>query len=171
MSSRSSLVVALIVLAFLAPWSAAAAVADPSGDQLGCGTYCQNAGGYGGAGGATASPPAVTLASTGTVTADPNGYVPVTVTCHRPAPCSGVLLLDGGRSDLQVNGGATRTIAVPLPAQTIAALRSRGPTTMNVTIDADEAPDGGHLAPGSNGADPWGFSPTNLDNPLTVAAS
>ena len=95
-----------------------------------------DAGGYGGAGGANRPPPAVTLVSTGTVTVYADGYAPVTLTCHRPVPCRGVLLLEGGRSDLLVNGGATRTIAVPLAPSTIASLRSHGPTTLNLTIDA-----------------------------------
>ena len=75
----------------------------------------------------------------------------------------------GGRSDLLVDGGATRTIGVPLAPQTIASLRSNGPTPLNVTIDAGQAPDGGHIMVGANGADPWGFSPTILSNSLTVA--
>jgi hypothetical protein len=176
MISRSSFpvmlmsAVGLLTLGFLVPWGAAKAVADPSGDRLGCGTYCQNAGGYGGAGGANRPPPAVTLVSTGTVIADADGYAPVTVTCHRPVQCRGVLLLGGGRSDLLVNGGATRTIGVPLPSQTIASLRSNGPTTLNLIIDAGQLPDGGPILVGASGADPWGFSPTSLDNPLTVAA-
>jgi hypothetical protein len=176
MISRLSLAVALIsavgMITFgsFAPWGATRAVADPGGDRLGCGTYCQNAGGYGGAGGADRPPPAVTLVPTGTVTADTDGYAPVTVMCHRPVTCRGVLLLQGGgRSDLLVDGGATRTIGVPLAPQTIASLRSNGPTPLNVTIDAGQAPDGGHIMVGANGADPWGFSPTILSNSLTVA--
>ncbi len=162
--------VGLITLGFLAPWGATKAVADSSGDRLGCGTYCQNAGGYGGAGGANSPPPAVTLVSTGTVTADADGYAPVTLTCHRPVPCRGVLLLGGGRSDLLVNGGATRTIAVPLAPSTIASLRSHGPTPLSLTIDAGQLPDGGPILVGASGADPWGFSPSSLGNNLTAAA-
>jgi len=164
-------VVGLITLGFLAPWSATKAVADPSGDRIGCASYCQNAGGYGAAGGGNLPPPAVTLVSTGTVTADADGYAPVTVTCHRPVQCRGVLLLGGGRSDLLVNAGATRTIAVPLAPQTIASLRSNGPTSLSLTIDAGQSPDGGTILVGASGADPWGFSPSSLGNALTVAAS
>ena len=51
--------VGLIILGSFAPWGAPKAVAD--GDRLGCGTYCQNAGGFG----APADPrkPSVTIAS------------------------------------------------------------------------------------------------------------
>ena len=54
MISRSSLLVllmsavGLIALGLFAPGGATKAVADPSEDRLGCGTFCQNAGGYGG---------------------------------------------------------------------------------------------------------------------------
>ncbi|MBV8863665.1 MAG: hypothetical protein JO259_17700 [Mycobacterium sp.] len=124
------------------------AVADPVGDRLGCNTYCQNAGGYGGAG--TPKRYAVTIASKGTVTADSDGYVPVTLRCNLSVQCSGAVIVElnvyagdkdavgepiqtsvgDGRSDLLVDAGATRTIAVPLPAPVIAYLRSHGPTTL-----------------------------------------
>jgi len=149
--------VGLITLGFLAPWSATKAVADPSGDRIGCGTYCQNAGGYGAPG--NNAPPAATILSSGTVTADSDGYVPVTVKCNLSVQCSGALLvcLEGpaviadlgnlgmagycGRSDLTVNANATRTIAVPLPAAALAFLRSHGPTS--ATANADSRPSAG----------------------------
>jgi hypothetical protein len=192
MGFRSPLVlmsaVGLFTLGFVAPWSATKAVADPSGDRLGCGTYCQNAGGYGGAGG-NRPPPAVTLVSTN-VTADADGYVPVTLRCHLQVQCMGVLLLtpvdsEGrsiavpgatggtgggriGRSDLLVNAGATRTIGVPEGGATLAYLRSHGPTPFSLTIDADQAPgcQDRHEGCGFANND---FSYTN-ENPLTVAA-
>jgi hypothetical protein len=118
------------------------AAADPGGDRLGCGTFCQTAGGYGGAG----PPPseyAVTVSSSGTVSADPDGYVPVTLTCHLSTQCKGVVILMGptfsGRSDLVVGAGATRTIGVPLQASAIDYLRSNGPTTLDVTADARQS--------------------------------
>lgn len=181
MMSRSSLsvlmmsAVGLITLGLLAPWGATKAVADPSGDRLGCATYCQNAGGYGGAGGADRPPPAVTLVSNGTVTVDADGYVPVTLRCNLQVQCMGVVLLGGGRSDLLVNGGATRTIGVPLSPQALASLKSNGPTTLNVTIDAGQAPGTQCQEPYNTGcrvvAGPGGysFSYTSLDNSLTVA--
>jgi hypothetical protein len=176
--------VGLFTLGFLAPWGTPKAVAD--GDRLGCSTYCQTAGGYGGAGG-NRPPPAVTLVST-SVTADADGYVPVTLRCHLQVQCMGVLLLipvdsEGhsiavpgatgggriGRSDLLVNAGATRTIGVPEGGATLAYLRSHGPTPFNLTIDADQAPgcQDRHEGCGFANND---FSYTSLDNPLTVAA-
>ncbi|MGO9928537.1 MAG: hypothetical protein ACLPLP_21065 [Mycobacterium sp.] len=140
--------IGLITLGFLAPWSATRAVADPSGDRLGCGTYCQSAGQYGAAGQPPPSP--VTILSTGTVTADADGYVPVTLKCNATVQCQGALMLElsgwsnpqgmswvTGRSDLVVNAGATRTIGVPVPAGALALVRSQGPTALTVTADTN----------------------------------
>jgi|GraSoiStandDraft_17_1057272.scaffolds.fasta_scaffold264972_2 hypothetical protein len=170
MISRSSLLVllmsavGLIALGLFAPGGATKAVADPSEDRLGCGTFCQNAGGYGGAG----PPPsqyAVTVVSSGTVTADSDGYVPVTLKCNLSVQCSGALLVSGptfsGRSDLLVDAGATRTIGVPLGAPAIGYLRSNGPTTLNVTADATQS---AGLQPGV------GPAAINIHGQLTVAA-
>jgi len=119
--------------------------------RLGCATYCQNMGGYGGVGHAP-KPPAVTIVSTGTVTADADGYVPVTLTCDLPVQCSGGLLLcltdpaiysdpavggggmstTCGRSDLLLDVGATRTFGAALPAPAFAWLRSNSPATLKV---------------------------------------
>jgi hypothetical protein len=157
MGFRSPLVlmstVGLFTLGFLAPWGATKAVADPSGDRLGCGTACQSAGQYGAPG--SNAPQAVTILSSGTVTPDPDGYVPVTLTCHMQTQCVGALLLElrgwdnpqhrlsfvTGRSDLQVNGGATRTIGVPVPAAAIAYVRSQGPTPLHVITHTDAGND------------------------------
>jgi hypothetical protein len=93
--------------------------------------------------------------------------------------CVGVLILGpkygtgavgGGRSDLLVNADATRTIAVPMGTDTITYLRSHGPTTYNLLIDASVLPGGGRISVGASGADQWGLDPTTLDNDLTVAA-
>jgi hypothetical protein len=155
--------VGLVPLAVVAPWGAPRAVAD--GDRLGCGDFCQTAGGYGGAGGDTAHPYAVTVAG-GTVTADPDGYVPVTVTCRLSEQCRGVLIVSGppggGRSDLVADAGATRRLGVPLGSSAIDFLRSNGPATVNVTADAR---DSGMI----NGL-PGGVYAINLTNPLTVVA-
>jgi hypothetical protein len=138
--------VGLITLALLEPWGAPKAVAD--GDRLGCGTECQSAGQYGAPG--SNAPPETTILSSGTVTADADGYVPVTLQCHLQTQCVGTLLLSlagwdnphdrlpfiTGRSDLVVNGGATRTIGVPVPADAIAYVRSNGPTPLSVTAAA-----------------------------------
>jgi hypothetical protein len=194
MGFRSALVlvstVGLFTLGFLAPWGAPKAVAD--GDRLGCGTYCQNAGGYGAAGNVTLPPPAVTLVST-SVTADADGYVPVTLRCNLPVQCRGVLRLSGqfqaidaatgnaihpvvaGASDLLVNAGATRTIGVPLSrpgalpgaASAIALLRSHGPTTLDLLIDSAQAPGtDGYVRTSAD----YGFLMIILGDKLTVAA-
>jgi hypothetical protein len=174
--------VGLITLALAAPWGAPKAVAD--GDQLGCSAYCQSAGGYGGARDDNRPPPAVTLVST-SVTADADGYVPVTLRCHLQVQCMGVLLLSPvdsnghglavpgdvgfGRSDLLVNGGATRTIGVPQGGAVLAYLRSHGPTPFNLTIDAGQAP-GCQDRHDNCGPTNNNFSYVFLDNPMTVAA-
>ena|SRR5947209_15180249 len=149
MSYRSSLqktlmsVIGLVAMGLMTTSGGIKAAADPdSGDRLGCGTFCQNAGGYGGAGPAPAQY-AITVVSHGTVTADPDGYVPVTLACHLAVQCRGVVILAGptfsGRSDLVVDAGATRTIAVPLSSSAIAYLRSNGSTTLHVTADARQS--------------------------------
>jgi hypothetical protein len=156
----------LLALGLLALFSATPAVADSgSGDRLGCGTFCQSAGGYGGAGPAP-SQYAVTVASSGTVIADSDGYVPVPVTCHLSVQCVGVLILSGptfsSRSDLVVNADATRTIGVPLQPAAIAYLRSNGPTTLSVTADATRSAgfnDDGH-----------GPAAINIHDELTASA-
>lgn len=161
----------LITLALVAPWAVPKAVAE--GDRLGCSSYCQSAGGYGAAGGPK-PPAAVTLAST-SVTADADGYVPVPLTCHLSTTCRGVLILSpvGGRSTLVVNAGATRTIDIPVGVDGIAFLRSNGPTTFDLTIDAGQEPTGqapcGEYHAGCYRTDNEGFLLTSLDNMLTVA--
>ena len=141
----------LIALALVAPWAAPKAVAD--GDRLGCGTACQSAGQYGAAG--SNGPQGVTILSSGTVTPDPDGYVPVTFACHMPTQCAGSVVLElagfsnaqdrlpfvTGRSDLVVNGGATRTIGIPVPAAAVAYVRSQGPTPMGVVTSIDGGED------------------------------
>jgi hypothetical protein len=132
------------LLAFHGPSETATVrLTDGGEDRLGCGDFCQSAGGYGGAGGHIPRP-AATVAG-GTVTADPDGYVPVTVTCQLPVQCKGVLLAGTvgsaihGRSDLVVNAGATRTIGVPLGSSFVGFLQSNGPTTVYVTTDARQS--------------------------------
>ena len=160
----------------LASWGPGRAAADSGEIRPGCATYCQNAGGYGGSGHGTPPPPAVTL-TTASVTADPDGYVPVTVACHLSTQCRGVLILSGGglraRSDLLVGGGATQTIGIPLGPSAIGTLRSNGPIAFNVTIDANQAPGSdaqcGDRNEGCQITDDTNFSYI-LENNLTVAA-
>jgi hypothetical protein len=154
--------VGLFTLALVAPWGAPKAAADPtttppstSGEtRLGCGTFCQNAGGYGAAGGHAPKPLAITIVSTGTVTADADGYVPVTLKCDLSVKCIGALLLcledpaaiaalgggmdtTCGRSDVLLDAGATRTFGAALPASAFAWLRSNSPTTLKVYAPTD----------------------------------
>lgn len=62
--------------------------------RLGCGQYCQQAGGYGG-GPAT---PNMTKILTTQVTVLPDGTVPITVECLFRQPCLGALLLGSADS-------------------------------------------------------------------------
>lgn len=158
-------VVGLLILALVAPWAAPKAVAD--GDRLGCGTACQSAGQYGAPG--SNGPQGVTILSSGTVAPDSDGYVPVTFACHMPTQCVGSVVLElagfdnphdrlpfvTGRSDLAVNGGATRTIGIPVPAEAIAYVRSQGPTPIGVI---------------TNIGTPDNFKGLNHDLSLTLAA-
>ena len=153
--SRSLLFIALMIMSLLAPCGITKAVADQGGDRIGCGTFCQSAGGYGAT--ASSAPLASTIVSSGTVTADSDGYAPVTVKCNLSVQCSGAILfcLQGtasdpdlsrlgmagycGRSDLLVNAGATRTIGVPFPAAALAFLRSHGPTPAVLSVNASQS--------------------------------
>jgi hypothetical protein len=72
------------------------------------------------------------------------GAVPVELTCLLSTPCKGAILIitsspdfiEVGRSDLQVEGGSTTTIAVPISPDAIAALQ-RGGGRLRVSIIAD----------------------------------
>lgn len=128
--SISAGAIGLLTLGFVGSCGVNKAAADPttpppspSGEvRLGCGTFCQTADGYGGGAGKPTRF-AVTVDTSKTITVDPDGYVPVTVTCSLPVQCNGVLMvsvmsqgdnpLGGGRSDLVVNADSTRTIGVP----------------------------------------------------------
>jgi hypothetical protein len=141
-------VVGLITFGSEASWNATKAVADPDESRPGCGTFCQSTGQYGAPGGNNKKL-AVTINSTGTVTPDTDGYVPVTVTCNLQVQCTGALLLElsgwsnpgdsmpwvTGRSDLPVNAGATQKIGVRVPAAAINFVRSNGPTPLQVIAD------------------------------------
>jgi hypothetical protein len=148
--SITTVAVGFVTLGLLACYGANTAAADQgSGDRLGCGTFCASAGQYGAAGDPPPSP--ITILSSGTVTADADGYVPVTLKCNAKVQCHGALLLGlhgwsnpqdrlswiTGRSDLVVDPGATRTIGVPVPAGALAFLRSRGPTALDVNADTN----------------------------------
>jgi hypothetical protein len=157
---RVVVLVGLLTLALVAPWVAPKAVAD-DGDRLGCGTYCQSAGGWGATGNPPPPPPFATVAS-GAVRASADGYVPVTVTCVASSTCQGVILLtvngvpwpgscgDGkgrnwsGCSDLLVNANSTRTIAVPLEPASLAYVRANSPVTVGVGVGPGSGPPTAH---------------------------
>ncbi|MCV7351141.1 hypothetical protein H7K15_13520 [Mycobacterium parmense] len=118
----------------------------------GCGTYCQNAGGYGAPG--EHGVEAVTIVSRGTVTLDPDGFLPLTLTCNLPVQCTGAILVctgDGsklstmamgcGRAEEMLDGGATQTVGVPLPTPALGFLQSRGLAAASVTVDNRGVPD------------------------------
>jgi hypothetical protein len=98
--------------------------------RLGCGEYCQNAGGYGDGANVEA---VMRIETLGRVTAV-DGAVPVELSCLRREPCRGAILvsasppdeLELGRSDLYVEGRSSATIAVPLSAEAMAALERAG---------------------------------------------
>jgi hypothetical protein len=118
--------------------------------RLGCGSYCQSAGQYG----APGAPQALEVIKVvgGAVRLDPDGYVPVTLTCLVPVTCRGALQLEiqgytpplsyttilfPGRSDLVVDKNSTQTIGVPLNPEPLAFARANSPVTVNVRGDAD----------------------------------
>jgi hypothetical protein len=164
--------VVFVALGLLASYGASTAAADQgSGDRLGCGTFCQNAGGYGGAGATHPRVPVVTVAS-GAVRVDADGYVPVTLTCAASSTCQGAITLNianlssqqdcgggtyawAGCSDLLVNGNATRTIAVPLTPDALAYVRANSPVTVGVTANSGQAPK-------TSDPDSWPFGEGNL---------
>jgi len=117
----------------------------------GCGSYCQSAGGYGAPGEKGVS--AVTVVSSGTVTADPDGFLPLTLTCNLPAQCSGTIqicIADGGNTGMAMNcgrtdelleAGATQTVGIPMPTSALGFLRSHGPASASLTVDNANVPD------------------------------
>jgi hypothetical protein len=139
-----------------APTTTTAAAAASSPVRLGCGTACQNAGGYGGA-----NPEGKTWVETtkvvgGAVTLDADGYVPVTVTCLVPATCKGYITLGviggpqsdlcgnyhhDGCSDMVINANSTQTFGVPLLPDALAYARAHSPVTVGVTAYASSPAD------------------------------
>lgn len=107
--------------------------------RLGCGAYCQQAGGYGG--GSTA-PNMVRIDTTSPVESSPDGVVPIRMTCLFRTRCEGAVLLGSrsfrvppGRSDLVVAAHSSRTLAVPLSDAQREALQKDGQIKVTVTAD------------------------------------
>jgi hypothetical protein len=115
-----------------------------TGDRLGCGTDCQSAGGYGAPGDEGVQ--AVTILSSGTVPLDPDGYVPLTLTCNLPVLCDGEIRacaevpdsagsgMGCGRSDGEVGPNTTRTIGIALPTPVLSVVRAQGSTSIHFTV-------------------------------------
>jgi hypothetical protein len=123
--------------------------------RLGCGTFCQSAGGFGGANPQGKRWVDVIKVVGGAVSLDADGYVPVTLTCLIPATCKGAIWLStsfdptpgpratrcgrgayrDGCSDLVVNANSTQTIGVPLTADALAYVRANCPVTVGVKVD------------------------------------
>lgn len=128
-----------------APPLAARPVRAAGEERIGCGTYCQTAGGYGAPG--SEGVEAVTILSSGTVSLDPDGYFPLTMTCNLPVPCAGAILacveelgvtsmaLQCGQTDEQVDPGATRTLGVPLPTPALGVVHATGSANVDITVD------------------------------------
>jgi hypothetical protein len=115
--------------------------------NLGCHQYCEQAGGYGGGQAGRPATDFVRIRTTGEV-APVHGALPIQVTCLTPSPCRGAILLDPtlpgdldlvnvGRSDLDVQGGTTTTIAVPMSPEALHAVRSRDQGHFPVDVIAD----------------------------------
>jgi len=101
----------------------------PTGDRLGCGEYCLQAGGYGGG---EEGQEYITIDTSKNVVAVED-TVPIKLTCLLRTPCKGAILLesvnsltDFGRSDLLVAAKSTRTIAVEISAAGLDELRNNG---------------------------------------------
>lgn len=130
-----------------APTTTTATPAASGEIRLGCGTDCQNAGGYGAPGVQVKLVDVIKVVG-GAVRLDPDGYVPVTLTCLIPATCRGFITLDisgfdsdlcgnyhhAGCSDLVVNANSTQIIGVPLTPTALAYARANSP--VNVSVDA-----------------------------------
>lgn len=118
--------------------STAVAAPTPAGEvRLGCGTYCQTAGGYG-------APPgepavfAVSIASSSPVAVGSDGFAPVTITCNLPVRCDGAFMLcldvdelgsgemQCARADQAIDPHATRTFGVPLTTPMLSWLHTNG---------------------------------------------
>ena len=126
--------------------------APPGELRLGCGTFCQNAGGYG-APGVQVKLVDVTKVVGGAVSLDPDGYVPVTLTCLIPATCKGYITLGikggpgsdlcgnyhhDGCSDLVINANSTQTFGVPLLPNALAYARAHSPVTIGVDVHTNQ---------------------------------
>jgi hypothetical protein len=108
--------------------------------RLGCGTYCHNAGGYGGSD--FDAPKLTEVEMDHPVVLRDDGTVPVRVSCQFDTNCAGAILLgrtdvvEDGRCDLFVRARQSRLIAVPVPDSAVVALQEEGRITLSLTVDS-----------------------------------
>jgi hypothetical protein len=112
--------------------------------RLGCGLFCQNAGGYGG-GPDDSTPKDVTVLVEGRQMVSSDGTVAITLRCEVRTTCRGAifLMLDAsndagwsGASDLALDGTRTGTFLIPLVSSALDHLRQVGTATLYVMVDA-----------------------------------
>jgi hypothetical protein len=144
-----------------------------SEERLGCGTYCQSAGGIAGSMGPGNDP--MKIVSYGTVMVDADGYAPVTLSCNLSVQCKGSLVLQFpfanpstgnnqlARSDLLLNAGATATLGVQLPAIALRRLPQRPSCTTRTEICSNATVVLADVGP-SFGCAGWSAKPTGLPN-------
>jgi hypothetical protein len=122
----------------------------PGEIRPGCASYCQNAGGYGAP--KAQGVDAVTLLSSGTVTLDQDGFLPLTMTCNLPVQCGGAIIICIGgnrnssgmrcsRADEALEARATQTVGIPMTTWALGFLQSNGPTSASLSIDNSHVPD------------------------------
>jgi hypothetical protein len=125
--------------------------------HLGCGQYCQQAGGYGGA---PAGRRVIDVLTTGTVVPLSDGTVPVELHCVIPVPCQGALNLGPSapnlvtacaaasssrvaywaQSDLVVGANSTRVLGIVLTPCARRLLRQYRALTVDLTADSGQVP-------------------------------
>jgi hypothetical protein len=133
---RSAVVLLALAFAACGDEPAPTPTPEPVATAVGCGKYCQQAGGYGG------GEDGEYLMRVETKGAVPltDGALAVELTCLTADPCRGAILLSDrrgyvGRGDMVVDGKATRTIPVPLFKRALKAIDKAG--RLRVTIFAD----------------------------------
>lgn len=137
----------LVVLAFAAcggddgPVASTTPTPTPAATAVGCGKYCQQAGGYGGG---EEGKSLMRIKTKGTV-AVKDGALPIEVTCLTDDPCRGAVMVSMGddvgfdkipRGDLLVDGKTSATILVAMTKSALKALETAG-GRMRASIFAD----------------------------------
>jgi hypothetical protein len=114
--------------------------------RLGCGTFCKDAAGYGG-GGTDGRPDLLRINTPGSVSLNPDGSVPVSLTCQDGVTCRGVLIVNNDddsidvRSDLVIPAEQTLVFDLDLSPAALAAVRAQGNMDMGVIADGSLTPE------------------------------